>query len=285
MSFCTSCGRPVKASTRFCTGCGAALGKERNHADGGAPGIRADVSRQEADAPSADAPRISFARARGQRRIARTARDHQGKIVAAAVAIVVLAGGGTALALTLPEGRHPQADSALARSRAGGDSRLRPSSSQSASASPTPSSSQASPSTAPSAGGVTVTVADGVVPNPHITQVVDLLTSYFTAINNHDYRAYVSLFDQQFQQNYSPRQFSGDYSSTSDSAIRLTDLRYSDSDGLAAVVTFTSHQQPSQSPDNASCDNWTISLYLTQQAGGYVVGDPPQGYQPVHRPC
>jgi hypothetical protein len=33
-------------------------------------------------------------------------------------------------------------------------------------------------------------------------------------------------------------------------------------------VTFTSHQQPAESPDNSACDDWTITLYLVPDGTG-----------------
>ncbi|HLJ99572.1 MAG TPA: hypothetical protein VKU39_06650, partial [Streptosporangiaceae bacterium] len=110
------------------------------------------------------------------------------------------------------------------------------------------------------------------------------LQSYFTAINEHDYSAYVSLLIPSIAHNESASAFSAGYSSTTDSAASLTAISTTES-GVAATVTFTSNQQPSQSPDNSACDNWTITLYLAQAGSGYLIGTPPTSYSATHSPC
>jgi hypothetical protein len=130
-----------------------------------------------------------------------------------------------------------------------------------------------------------VNVASSAAGEPGEPTVESLVTSYFTAINAHDYQSFLSLFDPQFQQGYSPGQFDTAYSSTTDSGMTLTGISATSSGGLAATLTFTSHQNPSQGPGNTSCDNWTIVLYLEQQGSGYLIGDPVPGYEPQHSPC
>jgi hypothetical protein len=51
-------------------------------------------------------------------------------------------------------------------------------------------------------------------------------------------------------------------------------------------VTFTSHQDPADSPDQSeSCTNWDISLFLAQGNSGYVIDPAPSGYQAAYQPC
>jgi hypothetical protein len=193
--------------------------------------------------------------------------------------------------LELTGGHHPQAPARLARSRAAGNAQHRLSSDPvtvgpSGLGTPSAGPSQVSPSAGRQVGNSMVSVAGNVASDPNTPEVVSLLTSYFTAINDHDYQAYVSLYGQRFRQSYSAQQFSAAYSSTTDSAITLTGLIIAgDGKLVAAMVTFVSHQDPAQSPDDAACENWTITIYYEQQGGTYFIGASPAGYQPEHSPC
>jgi len=67
--------------------------------------------------------------------------------------------------------------------------------------------------------------------------------------------------------------------------MTLTSLTPAGSGGFAATVAFTSHQDPADSPDNSSCTNWGITLYLVPQGGNYLIGTPPSGYTASYRAC
>jgi hypothetical protein len=116
-------------------------------------------------------------------------------------------------------------------------------------------------------------------------QVVALLDRYFSAINEHDYAAYAQLLaPQALARSPASVFYSGD-GSTTDSDETLTGLADMSSGGMAAAVTFTSHQQPSDSPDHSACDAWSITLYLVPQGNGYLIGLPPAGYEASYTPC
>jgi hypothetical protein len=137
----------------------------------------------------------------------------------------------------------------------------------------------------PPSGTVAVTVSPGAQSDSAEPQVLAWIESYFTAINEHDYQAYISLLDAHDAANESPADFSNGYSSTTDSAITLTGISDLGNGGEAAAVTFRSHQDPSQSIDGSSCDVWSITLYLTPSGSSYVKVSPPPGYQSSHRAC
>ena len=96
-----------------------------------------------------------------------------------------------------------------------------------------------------------------------------LLDSYFSAINRHDFQAYSSLFIPAIR--VSLHNFGAGYQSTRDSRARLTGLAVTGPQGLAAMVTFVSHQNPADSPDHAACDRWHITLFLKHDGGGYHI--------------
>jgi hypothetical protein len=142
-------------------------------------------------------------------------------------------------------------------------------------------------SSAPGAGNSAsdVAVAPPAAGNTALPQVLALLRRYFTAINQHDYAAYSDLLDPQvLQQSTAAEFYSGD-GSTADSDERLTGISATSAGGVAAAVTFTSHQQPADSPDNSACDDWSITLYLVPNGAGYLIGLPPSGYQASYTSC
>ena len=150
---------------------------------------------------------------------------------------------------------------------------------------PTASPPQAPSPTAATSGDGMVMVATGVRSSPETSPVLAFLNSYFAAINNHDYQQYVRLLDQQMQSSVSPGKFYAGSGSTTDSAATLTQISPSADGDVAATVVFTSHQEPSESPDHTACTNWTITIYLEPRGAGYVMMLPPPGYEASYQPC
>lgn len=110
--------------------------------------------------------------------------------------------------------------------------------------------------------------------------------SYFTAINAHDYHAYVSLLGSQLASGVTPDSFANGFGSTRDSGETLTGISDEGSGYEAATVSFTSHQNPSQSVNGQdSCDEWTITLYLEPDGSGYLQVPAPSGYSSRHLAC
>jgi hypothetical protein len=203
-------------------------------------------------------------------------------VMIAAVVVLALAAGGGAFAVV----------SSLTGNNTGGHPSAQPTQpASSAAAAPTtgPASSTAtaSPSASPKASAKksTVAVSPSAAANPASARVRTLLERYFAAINAHDYAAYSSLLDAQMQQNNPQSKFESGYATTRDSAEKLTSIADTGGGGVAATVTFTSHQNPADSINNSSCTAWTITLYLQPQDGGYLIGVPPAGYRSVHQDC
>ena len=121
---------------------------------------------------------------------------------------------------------------------------------------------------APAAKGA-VTVAPAAAGQPHAHRVVTLLDSYFSAINSRDFQAYSSLFIPAIR--VGMHNFGSSYQSTRDSRARLTRLAATGPQGLAAMVTFVSHQRPAASPDHAACDRWHVTLFLKRDGRSYHI--------------
>jgi hypothetical protein len=115
--------------------------------------------------------------------------------------------------------------------------------------------------------------------------VLSFLTSYFAAIDDHDFTAYQQLFSPPLSTTLSATAFSAGYGTTTDSAITLTSIGVAGSGGLVAQVTFVSHQEPAASPTNSACTSWNVSLYLLEQGGSYLLEQPPPGYQAFYAAC
>lgn len=150
------------------------------------------------------------------------------------------------------------------------------------SASASPSAGTPSPS---SPGTTTVAATAAARASAAEPGVAQFLSGYFTAINGHDYQAYIALLDPAQAARQTPARFAAGYGTTTDSHATLTWIADLGRGQEAASVTFTSHQAPSASPDRSSCDVWRITLYLTPNDGGYLMRRPPPGYQAHVRSC
>lgn len=146
---------------------------------------------------------------------------------------------------------------------------------------------QSPPTTSPSpSGGSGVSVGTGASQDPDASSVAAFLSQYFAAINGHDYQSYLALLSPQLQQATTQAQFDSGYRSTVDSNETLVGISTASDGDLAAEVTFTSHQNPADSPDHSeSCTNWDISLFLAQGGSGYVIDPAPSGYQASYQAC
>lgn len=146
-----------------------------------------------------------------------------------------------------------------------------------------PPSASASPPSAP--GTTTVAATAAARASAAEPGVAQFLADYFTAINHHDYQAYVALLDPAQAARETAARFGAGYGTTTDSDATLTWIAGLGQGREAAWVTFTSHQAPSASPDHSSCDVWRITLYLNPSGGGYLIRRPPPGYAAHVRSC
>jgi hypothetical protein len=212
-------------------------------------------------------PRASPADTEGAARPERRSRlspGHGMTITAVMTTVALLVTGGIAAwQVGQMQSRPPAADTSLAAS---GTGKARPGQTRGPAATPA----RAAPSrSGPPAGPGAVTVTPAAAVQPHVRPVVMLLDSYFSAINQHDFPAYSSLFIPAIRA--AMHDFGAGYQSTRDSRARLTGLAATGPEGLAATVTFVSHQTPADSPDHAACDRWHITLFLKSDGHGYHI--------------
>ena len=133
----------------------------------------------------------------------------------------------------------------------------------------------------PPAGDDAVAIAPAVAQNPLARQVAALLRNYFRSINRHDFEEYDGLFVPQLRG--SVQNFNAGYRLTTDSGATLTALSATGPQDLAATVSFTSHQNPADSPDQAACDTWQVILSLTHVGDGYLIERSPPGPPALRR--
>jgi hypothetical protein len=198
-------------------------------------------------------------------------------VLIAAVGVVVVAAG--VLAAVLLSGGH---NTPLAlRPGAGRSSGTLPHSPGSTLPSSSPSTS-ASPT--PATGSGHVGVAASLAGNPLVKPIVTLLDQYFADINARNYAAYRALLTPQALQGLTPGQFYGGYRSTKDTSEMLANI--STANGVVAIVTFTSHQDPADSINhNQSCTDWQVSMFLQRDGSGYLIGKPPPSYRVSYSAC
>ena len=127
-----------------------------------------------------------------------------------------------------------------------------------------------------------MSITPGLAGRSDARRVGALLVRYFAAVNHRQYQAYASLFAQ--RRRLTPRHFAWGYQTSHDSNAVLVGIAALKG-GLKATVTFTSHQDPAQSPDHSSCIDWRITLFLHRTGTTYLIGMPPPGYRAGLQAC
>lgn len=140
-----------------------------------------------------------------------------------------------------------------------------------------------SPSINPAPPGP-VAISPALAGNPEAPAIAAFLDKYFSAINAHDYQAYTALLGPQTQVP-DQSQFDSGYGSTTDSSETLRGISSAAGGDSAAQVTFTSHQDATESPTNTTCTKWSVSIYLTPQSGSYLLDKPPSSYLANYSAC
>jgi hypothetical protein len=214
----------------------------------------------------------------------RSGAGRRSRVVISAAAGVLVLGGAAWLASNnhpIAGARQTGAAAPPSRARSAQPSGQHTASPPARSQRPSPTAS-ASAASSPTARYGVVAIAPALARRSEAAQIAALLDSYFAAVNHRDYQQYSSLFERRHR--LTARQFARGYRSTHDSGAALVDLANKNR-GVAATVTFQSHQEPAASPDHARCNNWRITLYLRRIGAVYLIAPPPHGYQAVYRAC
>ena len=140
------------------------------------------------------------------------------------------------------------------------------------------------PSEAPTVGNELVTVAPAAAQDPAAADVVQLLTAYFTAINNHDYDSHQAQLTRAARATMSRQDFAKGYRSTVDSEITLLGLSTATDGRLLADVSFISRQDAEDGPDGQTCTHWTVGKFLEGQGTSLRIGKALSGHA-GHEAC
>jgi hypothetical protein len=321
MNFCTKCGRSLSMGARFCTGCGVAVqpATARPATAPSAAGQAGPIGQSAPSAPKDSAPCDNTVQAAASSGVARglAARPSSGPprprsglpraagrwrpwldgqratVALVAAAVLIAAGVITGVEVAGQHGRataaghasRPKSGSpAPASAAAPGSTVTSPTSSVSTSSGQTPSASASPGSSGPSAGAGTIQIGPLAAGQPDADQVASFLSQYFAAIKNRDYAAYAVMFVSGAVPDKTAGQFRNGYRSTTDSDAELVRLSASPA-GLAASVTFRSHQSAAASVTHTACTSWGITFYLQANGSSYLIGPPPAGYQASYHPC
>jgi hypothetical protein len=270
MDMCGNCGRIRKQGATFCNGCGSRFPDSEAPAGpyGSAEPYRPSRSHQ-----------TEHSRRAGIRLIGLTFPT----VVVAMVAVVFVAAAAAGGALLFTRHHGSRGETALSPNHS---TRTIPQASpvtDAGSSAPAQNPSATSPS--PLSSGVSV--GAGASQDPAASSVAAFLGQYFAAINGHDYQSYLTLLSPQLQQAMTQAEFNSGYQSTVDSNETLVGISTASDGDLAAEVTFTSHQNPADSPNHSeeSCTNWDISLFFAQSGSGYVIDLAPPGYKASYQAC
>jgi hypothetical protein len=262
---------------KFCTGCGASL-SDAGPREAPAP----DSGREYQPTDIADFSGVGFRQEEPSRRPIRPAP------IAAVIIVLVLAavGAGAGWWLSGRNGSpHPGSAPPSATPQAAGNHSSGAASSPSPPSTATSPSALSSPSPSATTGGGTVAVAPGAAQDAAVPSVVAFLGEYFSSINSHDYREFIALRSPAAQQGLTQAQFESGYNGTVDSAETLQSISTAANGDTVAAVTFTSHQNPNSADNEESCTNWSISLFLEAGDNGYLIDEPPPGYQASSTSC
>lgn len=167
------------------------------------------------------------------------------------------------------------------RTSAGGESRTAHTDSDSAS--PGPAQASTAGDTAPTtAGPVAVKLSPSAQATPHARDIADLISRYFTAINRHDYDAWLATVTTA-QSQRDRDNWTVDYSTTKDSDVYISDITAGKP--LTVRMQFISHQAISFAPPQlpAECVRWDVTYQVIDEGVGLRVGN--SAKSPALAPC
>ncbi len=142
------------------------------------------------------------------------------------------------------------------------------------------------PTPEPTLGDDLVSVAPAAAHDPTTAAaVVDLLSTYFRSINNHDYITYQSQQTPAAQALLKRSQFAIGFRSTVNSEITLLSITPTADGRLLAKVAFTSNQDAADGPEGQTCTRWTVGKFLKGELPTLLIDKAPKGYKSTHKAC
>lgn len=149
---------------------------------------------------------------------------------------------------------------------------------------PTPEpTSEPTPTPEPTLGNDLVSVGPEAEQDPSAPAVLEVLTAYYRAINDHDYATYQAQQTRASQVQTTRTEFAKGFRSTVNSEIVIQALTPTDDGRLLASVTFTSNQAAADGPKGQSCTKWAVGKFLKGQT--FLIDKAPKTYKATYDSC
>lgn len=117
-------------------------------------------------------------------------------------------------------------------------------------------------------GPYTVELSTGAAQHPDSAKVLQVLRTYFSAINSKQYDQWVTTVVAAKAKELPPTTWLGAYASTNDGSVRVDNIE-STNGALLVLLSFTSVQDLSHAPPQlpAACVRWRVMYRMVQESG------------------
>ncbi|MFF1818158.1 hypothetical protein ACFVWG_12735 [Kribbella sp. NPDC058245] len=147
---------------------------------------------------------------------------------------------------------------------------------------PTP---EPAPTPEPTLGNDLVSITPEAAQDPAAPAVVELLTTYYKAINDHDYLTYQAQQTRAANALLTRTDFATGFRSTVNSEVVIQALSPTDDGRLLASITFTSAQDAADGPKHQTCTHWSVGKFLKGQSSTLLIDKAPKSYKATFDPC
>jgi hypothetical protein len=141
------------------------------------------------------------------------------------------------------------------------------------------------PTPEPTLGNELVSITPEAAQDPAAPAVVDLLTTYYKAINDHDYPTYQAQQTRAANALLTRSDFATGFRSTVNSEVVIQSLSPTDDGRLLAGITFTSTQNAADGPKHQTCTHWSVGKFLKGQSPTLLIDKAPKSYKATFDPC
>ena len=147
---------------------------------------------------------------------------------------------------------------------------------------------------APTSGTVTqdpdskqVKLSADAASSPYGKTVLDLLQTYYNAINDNTYLEWESTVTPAFIAATPQESWENGYSSSQDTGMYVYRINSAPDNQLRVLLTFNSHQDPSKAPDTApyACITWHSVLTMSDTKSGWKIDAGTAGSHPITEEC
>ncbi|MEU0093685.1 hypothetical protein [Kribbella sp. NPDC006257] len=141
------------------------------------------------------------------------------------------------------------------------------------------------PTPEPTLGNELVSITPEAAQNPAASAVIELLTTYYRAINDHDYLTYQAQQTRAAQALLTRPDFATGFRSTVNSEVVVQALTPTADGRLLASVTFTSNQDAADGPKSQTCTRWAVGKFLKGRSPALLIDKAPKTYKATFDPC